>query len=1456
MLINLLSRFFLAFALILSSAPFHMSPTNVAFAEEDTNSSDEPEKNIDQEIRELKDAFLNPEKNTAALDPFNLTGQVVVDEREKNVEAAIKDSIEQDYKERVSYFENQVAELDDLATQVLTKIASEKDPIKLAELNTVLSDIESRVKITKIELNDLEGFDPSKGTPLPLDHMIDTDLRTRHFYGRNLRINLNYEDGFIQKISQKEFNESRSPGFDKLNPVDATATFEIATPKGVVMHKFMKPVEALFFYGPYLVYVETDSFDKSRGVQEVKFIDLNYFRVNIGNAPLPVFTLPVKMENRPARYTIENGYLKVGDQKLSHPQIDILSKTQRVMFNVNAALVDPSTYDNAKPLIDDIGTFFESAMKGQEALFQQQMQNALASESLIAQSQNSLNAVDPSKVESEKVKLVIEEALKDKKITDDEYAKITDAFNLDQENVRLLGEVGLNLTASNTALHASRKLMTRIKLLTRFLMQPRPEGAPKIYTALVMSAFGDKETRGRISEFTKNSFGYKMAKYGAATGGTILAAATISPVIHNQLSQSLDLISSIHQHYIGYLEHIDYGKNYVELSKDAVITSVSGWTYIFESYLSDGKWTKFLYGLGTVLMIPVKLFAGIHFTVNTFKMFNKTKALRTDLSPENRIGFIRSFIKAAEAENKSYWDLRSEAEKKVSGSDVNDMTEEDLKLLDEHLARLKGDKNTLRSVREDLGTIKRSSLKRFKKGFSAAYKKSKSIFSYVNFAKPLFSKITSRLKLKSDDNLFAGLSNAFFSYSALTSTFKTNSNIWNALYVVRSFAFSPSKLLMFVIYPNYFSKAISQPGKQHFPSHYNGGLESWVQKLRRLPLPDFAKKPFGQYFLSKDALANLRAFENSVAKAEAVMMETAFKKAQMALIERIDDPDKLLALFESKAKIHPLTKQATVTTGIKSLHDEKIKTLSKADKIFFRAYYTRVFDTSMQAFVNQTLGVEEQVILPTDDFAKSFVRELKQNKDYLERDANPENADIIKLIDAGDIEVMNNWTEEANKKVETSIDFDAIKAFADKMALGGGSFLKKLDIKYRHKLLETIHPGNAQLSRYLTAKEKVQDPRAMARATREEVTGLVSSIPIGIASMLALYAGVQSGVMQPFDANGLNSETHYLYMSRNMFYAGFVPGIIIGLMANTWMKVQTDARIDAIGGFDSAIKFSDSKRGFWRFYFKNFFKNPKNKWRENHTFMLKLIWSNIPAAAVTILVSQTYGLGRIDPGIILSGYVMIFASALIGFNTKQNQAFELATSWVFDKIPRKFRAHPKAQKYLEVQVQKKRIFFGWFENIWEIVVQENISGDMLTLKDNDRIGTRAFFRLMFGGETPTQILVNFADKLKMGLLLVPGVETVIEGFKHAISNNFEAFERFTPELNLVPDRLLENPDLPKSFFGELIGKASGLLVSVGIFAATPYVITDQMERQTQRNVQRRGEAAKAKGTAMSCGAFL
>jgi hypothetical protein len=386
------------------------------------------------------------------------------------------------------------------------------------------------------------------------------------------------------------------------------------------------------------------------------------------------------------------------------------------------------------------------------------------------------------------------------------------------------------------------------------------------------------------------------------------------------------------------------------------------------------------------------------------------------------------------------------------------------------------------------------------------------------------------------------------------------------------------------------------------------------------------------------------------------------------------------------------------------------------------------------------------------------------------------------------------------------------------------------------------------LHRYNTVKTKVTDPNAIERATRSELTALKISIPLGLITGLGIYAGVQTGALQPFNPEGLDTETHYNYFSRYLFYSGYIPGLIMGLMGGTWMKILLDSRIDSLQGFDSTILFEDQRKGFWRYQFKNFFKHPSNKWAQNQIHNLKIIISNLSAAATTILVTQLWGMGRVDVGMFLAGYIVLFITPLAGFSTKIDQSFELSKAWVSSRIPARLRAHPKAQDFISKELQRKRLRFTFFEEIFAVVVTENIAGSMLVLKDNAQMGTRAFLRMVFGGEPPTVLINNGLQAIQDATQRIPGFNAATEALQNLFTNNYEALDRYPERLLEVggdaSQRVYENPNLPQNALGEFLGKAFGAALTLGGFAAIPYAASYTYEQFKQRWLQLRGQEAR------------
>ena len=674
---------------------------------------------------------------------------------------------------------------------------------------------------------------------------------------------------------------------------------------------------------------------------------------------------------------------------------------------------------------------------------------------------------------------------------------------------------------------------------------------------------------------------------------------------------------------------------------------------------------------------------------------------------------------------------------------------------------------------------------------------------------------------------------------------------WNYPYLVRTYFYSPNKWLMFLIYPNFFGVTMnSVEGRQHFPSRYNGGLESWPQKFQRTmskvvhgsaffgnettASPEDSKtgqvdqqtrgsfenrfRFFSGLFISRQGLEDLSRFESTIIKAEVEAIKLAKKRALEALMESIRDPERLRMIFDSSGG------QKTSSIGIMEFYDSKIKKLTHRERLFYRAYFTRTFELLMQSFVSEMSSMEWKTPMDPATFARKFVHELKAGR--------------IQAIDV---------TEESIKKfgedLEKTVDYKQVRRWAMDLAYRGEEFLTRIDMQFRMKLLQSIHPENEQLDLVFQASRMANKPQAMDRAVRAQISSVFSSIPIAIGSTLVLFASVQSGLLQPFDPSGMDTDTHFRYMSRYLFWAGFVPAVLLGMVAGTWMKVQEDARIDKQGGFDRIVQYSDGKRGFWRYYFKNLFKNPANNWRSNQLHYLKIIWHNIPAASVTMIATSLYGLGRVDLGIFVSGYVMIFATPLVGFGMQLHQAFELASTWVKSKIPRRFRAHKAAMQYVDRQIQMYKIKQSYGLNLFNIVVIQGIAGDLFTLADNARYGTRAFIRLFFGGNTLTGWIDSLAGKMVEAFGSIPGVEPSIKAVRHIFTNNFEAWQQFPKELveaNPGVGKVEYDSTLPKNTLGRVLGNTVGAITSLGLLTSAPYIGSHILQSRNEKRIQKRG----------------
>jgi|GEM_PF-1671875 len=1403
----------------------------------------EEEKEFEERLEEIREKIIDPANgHSAGWDPFLLLDQFVVDERRLGINAEILKVRIEDYQDRLEFRRERIQEIEDFRSelQALSANLAETDTRRQAEVALAMQDLDSRQAMHEVELEDLKNYNPEKGGEvLDVEHFVDEEIPRRSYLGSKLQIQiLNAAGETVSTIAQKDYTESLSPRFSAENPIanlpeaQGPYSFAIHHPKGERLHIFKTPIQSIGFFGHFLVFE-----DARKGTQEesspLRMINLETFRFAVGNSALPVFTLPLRDADPTAPMRISEGRLHVGGQILQLGQIVVLSQIFQAIYNVNVALVDPATYKNAKLLVSELFNFLGTSVNAQGQRAQEQIKQLFEAEAAVAKATTILgDAKPPVTLPLNALKELVQTVQEKGELNPQEMAQLQSALHL-----------RAGLQESNAALGESRRFFNRVKLFNRSLFFPRPEGAPKLSLRNALIALSSRSEKGQQMRegLARNPFN-KYAKYGSAATGVVVAAHSLPKGYGLQLQQSVSFMSDVWAHFQGYLAHMDYGRAFGDLSKDAFFTSTSGITYVWSSYFSDGKWAQFAVGLATVLWIPLKIFLAAHLLVNSAKIFLDTKATGPELDGK-KLGLLQRFVKSAANQYEGYWKRTEDAEKQESGSDVEALTERDVELLLEFNQRMANGEEGAKALAQKVKKLKKN--RSFKRSLRASLNtifSGKQVRDYGLDAGEEVKSFVKAKQLKAPETVLQALWTSFTSYYSLSATFKTTNSIWNWLFIGRLAAFSPTKWLMFLTYPNYFSVAVrSSQSPQHFPTRYNSGLDSWGSKLRKLfsRAANSARKAEspprrfnpGNFFMSKEGLEALNAFETAVLPIEATAMSFAFRQAQLALIRKMDSPEDVLELFNSASSPTiklPGQEVMQTTTGIKSLHDSKISKLSDENRIYFRAFYTRAFDQFMQdALYEVTTSKAAAADLNPEAFAKALVQEVAASEGKLS--LNTEKAENAEFM------------EDLENRIEERMDFQQIHNFSEKMTAGWRNLGARTKNEFRHKLLQSVHPGNGSILRYLISKEKMDDQRAMDRAVRMEISNLMTTIPIGIGTTLVMFAGVQTGLLQPFDSTAMDSLTHTIYMSNYLFYNGFVPSLILGILANTWMKLQTDSRQADMGSFSKVPLQKDAEKTHTRFFVKNLVKNPTNKWRDNHLFHLKLITLNIPAALVTTIAFNWYGLGRFDVGSYIAGYMLIYATMFTGLDLKVDQAFELSSSWVRAQFPRKWRAHRDIQKKIFSKIQRKKNIFALWTNFYEIIVFDNLAGTMVTMKDSAIHGTRGFLQLLFGGTLPT-ILV---DKFFAAVQTLPGLGGLGGALRHAFTNNFEAFERFPERLvdtTEAADRVARlNEALPKAPVAEALGKTLGLFSVVGGVAAAPYAVDGVLRGRRSRKQKKEND---------------
>ncbi len=564
----------------------------------------------------------------------------------------------------------------------------------------------------------------------------------------------------------------------------------------------------------------------------------------------------------------------------------------------------------------------------------------------------------------------------------------------------------------------------------------------------------------------------------------------------------------------------------------------------------------------------------------------------------------------------------------------------------------------------------------------------------------------------SPDTFLGALRHFIFSSASLTHSGTAYAKMWNAWFGFRSFVFSPRLWLTFLYYPNYWSR-IFQKGQDGFsiPSEANGGLRPfWQEHVLRL------KSLFGS-----SALQSLREAEAKLLPVEAEIQKVVLQRAFGALLRHIDTPDDLKKFFE--------------TNGVDSITDETIYQLSAKHRSFFQLYFWRLQEEVTANFLRGTLGTEAEL----KNLSSESLEKIKCSP--LEAEAYVE----AFLANHPDFEAeISTQVDNNEKRVERALINFNLKT------------VRKLDSK-----------ENRQVARMKLAERQMANPQAMARAVRATKAAIMVDKPLELVMRFVLLAAIDTGIMVPMH-DEMFSENAWFYLGRYPFLTGYVVALIQGVLADIWMKIQTDAKNE--GTFGEVPEGEDAKMSFLQWYKRQTFHNPQNRWWENQKYNTAIVFANMKAALVTYLVTNLLTLGRFDLDTYFTGYLLYYLTPLMGFSMMIEQGFEFASFYYAKDIPKKYRNHPEVEKYLNSRIGYARIWFNLYYKIYE-----NFSGlllDALQTIQTTANGTRAFARILLFGYTPTELVGNSLDAVGDTLKNVPGARFCAKALRKLVTNKY------------------------------------------------------------------------------------
>ena len=1179
----------------------------------------------------------------------------------------------------------------------------------------------------------------------------------------------------VDKVLQVDALEKWNSNSVFINTSKEQLSFRL-TSQGQVLNSFAQNIEWMAFFDNYLIFQEAPNVSEKKAF--ISFIDLSYFEKAIGKTPLPIFQIPVNYEstNTNAKALLTPEYLSISgvdktsvlsidNIELSKNQLDYLAALQQMSFNVTVSLIDPKSAHISQAYLKEIVSNYHKedstnkndlvqTVLGAETkkLILKLLENRrqIGSSEDISGNYGNLNKLNLSLTDGP-----VAQEFKDNLLIDKSF----------QDSV-----LGVH-----TELHKKRKFFNRYFAFLSHLTRPQPLGSPKITQALGLiansvSLSGDTiETRFQAFEegFKQLVYPQKNRRNIYKTMAVLTGAATVaSPDIAGWFLVSF---SASAEWVMGWGELLS-----VTAKQSFTWLDLEG---IKQAYFIGDKPIHLLTGMSALFGITIAFIGSLNFSVNLADFIKKRNSQK-EQAHQDKVTSLRSrFIAYMEENRRQFFQDLSNAEKNKLGlnleiefglhqiksnqlfkTSVNvnsfhetlngtkkinlefQVTKEGVTTVldlvsakppeelaqDQILLKLNGSQRVFTATENsNLSVLLKGnnldpdisiSLELSAKNFHTKGQLENSNFSEKDnkkiqralhqiekeTGKPLAPKDNS-LSQTEITTLNQAMSQFAFGYSSWAKTFRMLGLTWNWFFLGRSLVLTPLGTAKMLYFSKYFDSYIR---KKHLPTFWNGGhqnrLNHWITRLQ-----------------AEASIEQMKAFEEDIVKVEKQILIEVEAQAYLELVNLASKQSTIDSKFSQIDDI--------LSTNSKNLKVKDIK--NKKQRAFYGIYKRELFKEVMTKYVTSQLNIQES---SNYKFKISALKKHIQDDTIFSNDLTQTN--IRKLVE-----------QTAKEKNISEKSLEATNNFIS-------GFLKRLNNTLNQNTHKSLTEG-MQMERFSIGKNMLNEPEALARATRQQIVYFLTDKPIEILFTFVFLAGVDQGILQILHDRPFTDEA-WFHLSRYAIWSGFFAGVVLEILAGVWLKVQMDARLASQQGFDKIPSKEEARQSYFKWVYKQF-NSEENSWWKNHKYNMELALANLVPATINMAIIWALTLGRFDLEVYLAGYSAFFLLPFAGINFKLENAFEQSANYSLKELikqgidlsgkDKKLLTHPNIQEiHMKESFKLRRKF-----NIWLALLYNNPIGNILEVFLNtDTVdGSRAFIR-RFLPTLPTEHIVNLMDFLQ------------------------------------------------------------------------------------------------------------